>query len=440
MTRKIASLALVLVGLLAACSSNDQQDAVHVIKVDGEVGVVMEQYINRALDDAEATHAKAAVIELDTPGGYSTSMRDIVQRIERADVPVIVYVYPIGSRAASAGTFIAMSAHIAAMAPNTSIGAASAINSDGSDIEGTLGRKVENDAVAFIRGIAELRGRNADWAEDAVRNAVAVDQAEAVQLNVVNFVANDLDDLLRQADGMTIELHPGEPVTLSGLEAAPRVNVEMNLWERLLAIIANPTVASLLITFGFLGILIEIFAPGFGLPGILGTVAIILGFIGLQVLPVDTVGLILMALGLGLIASELFVPGGILGTAGIAVLALGSVIAFHDTPAEMRPPTWLIVALAAALATAFLFISALYARLRGREALAENLGIVGKTGTAKSELGPLGEVVIEGFSWSARLLGSDHADAGERLRVVSVDHNMVHVRKLDSPEVHAPGS
>ena len=400
----------------------------------------MERYVDRALDDAEATNAKAAVIELDTPGGYSSSMREIVQRIESADVPVIVYVWPIGARAASAGTFITMSAHIAVMAPNTSIGAASAINSDGSDIGGTLGRKVENDAVAFIRGIAELRGRNADWAEDAVRNAVAVDQTEAVKLNVVNFEAKDLDDLLRQAEGMTIELHPGEPVTLSGLEAAPRVNVEMNLWERLLEIIANPTVASLLITFGFLGILVELFAPGFGVPGIAGTVAIILGFLGLQVLPVDTVGLILMALGLGLIASELFVSGGILGVAGIIVLALGSVIAFRDTPSELRPPTWLIVALATAFVTAFLFISVLYARLRKREAQSEIRTVVGKTGTAKTELGPLGEVLVEGFGWQAQLLGSDHADVGERLRVVSADHNMIHVRKLEAPEAEAPGA
>ncbi|MGE0600449.1 MAG: nodulation protein NfeD [Dehalococcoidia bacterium] len=434
MTRRIVALALILAGLLASCSGNDQQNAVHVIKADGDIDVAMERYIDRALDDAESTHAKAAVIELDTPGGYSTSMRKIVQRIEAADVPVIVYVSPIGARAASAGTFITMSAHIAVMAPNTSIGAASAINSDGSDIEGTLGRKVENDAVAFIRGIAELRGRNADWAEDAVRNAVAVDQSEAVKLNVVNFEAKDLDDLLQQADGMTIDLHPGEPLTLSGLTTAPRVNVSMNLWEQLIAIIANPTIASLLITFGFLGILIELFAPGFGVPGIAGTVAIILGFLGLQVLPVDTVGLILMALGLGLIASELFVSGGFLGAAGVLVVALGSIIAFRDTPSELRPPTWLIVALAAALATAFLFVATLYARLRRREAQSEIRTVIGKTGTAKTRLGPLGEVVVEGYGWPAQLLGADHADPGERLRVVSADHNIIHVRKLDSPE------
>ena len=278
-------MALILVGLVAACGSDSNAGAVHVIKVNGTVGPIMERYIDRALGDAEKSDAKAAVIELDTPGGLSTSMREIVQRIEAAKVPVIVYVSPSGGRAASAGTFITMAGHIAAMAPNTSIGAASAINSEGSDIDGTLGRKVENDAVAFIRGIALLRGRNADWAEDAVRNAVAVDQADAVKLNVVDFVANDVDDLLRQSDGRTIELQPGVPMVLFGLETAPRENIEMTIWERLLDLIADPTVASLLITLGFLGIMIEVFSPGLGLPGISGAVAIMLGFLGFGVLP-----------------------------------------------------------------------------------------------------------------------------------------------------------
>ena len=163
--RRWFAVGLVTTGLLLACSGSDEKEAVHIITADGTVGPVMEQYLDRALDDAEDTHAKAAVIELDTPGGLDSSMRAIVRRVETSQVPVIVYVSPIGGRAASAGTFITMSGHVAAMAPNTSIGAASAINSDGSDIGGTLGTKIENDAVAFIRGIAELHGRNADWAE-----------------------------------------------------------------------------------------------------------------------------------------------------------------------------------------------------------------------------------------------------------------------------------
>lgn len=434
MRRRLLSVALVLVGLVAACGSDTNDGAVHIIKVNGTVGPIMERYLDRALGDAEKSDAKAAVIELDTPGGLSTSMREIVQRIEAAKVPVIVYVSPSGSRAASAGTFITMAGHIAAMAPNTSIGAASAINSDGSDIDGTLGRKVENDAVAFIRGIALLRGRNADWAEDAVRSAVAVDQAEAVQLNVVDFVANNVDDLLRQSDGRTIELQPGVPMVLSGLEAAPRVDVEMTVWERLLDLIADPTVASLLITLGFLGILIEVFSPGLGLPGISGAVAILLGFLGFGVLPVDTVGLALMGLGLALIAAELFVPGGILGTGGIITLILGGIIAFRDTPAELRPPMWLVIALGLALAISFVFVGSLIARLKKHEAISEGKIMVGKTGVVKTELTPLGNISIEGFPWQAQLLGSERAEPGERIRVVSADRTLLHVRKVESAE------
>ncbi|MCA9823011.1 MAG: nodulation protein NfeD, partial [Dehalococcoidia bacterium] len=314
---RVFAAVAVLGWLLAACSQETEPSAVHIIKTDGTVGPIMERYIDRALDNAEDSSALLAVIVLDTPGGLSSSMRQIVQRIEAADVPVAVYVSPIGSRAASAGTFITMSAHIAAMAPNTSIGAASAINSDGSDIDGTLAKKVENDAVAFIRGIALLRGRNADWAELAVRDAAAVDQDEAVRLNVVDFVANDIDDLLQQSEGRTFDLRPGITATLNGLPTAPRVTTEMTPWERFLGFLADPTVASLLISLGFIAILIEMGNPGLIVPGVAGAIAITLGFLGFGVLPVDTVGLVLIVLGLGMIAVELFVPGGILGIGGL---------------------------------------------------------------------------------------------------------------------------
>ena len=429
--RLAVSLVLVFAGMLVACSANAEEGAVHVIKVDGSVGPIMERYVDRALDDAEDSHAKAAVIELDTPGGLSSSMREIVQRIESSDVPVIVYVSPSGGRAASAGTFITMSGHVAAMAPNTSIGAASAINSDGSDIEGTLGRKVENDAVAFIRGIALLRGRNADWAEQAVRDAVAVDQEEAVRLHVVDFVATDVDDLLAQSEGRTVELRPGVTATLTGLAEAPRVDVEMTLWERLLDLLADPTVASLLITFGFLGILFERGAPGFGVPGVGGTIAIALGFLGLGVLPVETVGLALMALGLGLLVAEFFVPGGVLGACGAVALALGAIIAFRDTPSDLRPPLWLTSLLASIVVLGFGALTLAMARTRARELREGGAELVGQVGVAKTDMFPHGDIVIAGQGWRAELLGAERASAGERLRVVSADHRLLHVRKVD---------
>lgn len=361
--RRILALALIGLGLLAACSSREAPEgAVHVVRVTGVVGPIMERYIDRALDDAEAANARLVVFQLDTPGGLDSSMRKIVQRFGSASVPFAVYVSPIGARAASAGTFITMAAPIAAMAPNTSIGAAAAINADGSDIEGTLGKKIENDAVAYIRGIAELRGRNADWAEQAVREAIAADSAEAARLGVIDFVAADLDDFLRQAQGRTVTLRPGLTATLQGLADAPRVSVSMTPWERFLDFLADPTIASLLLSLGFLALVIELFSPGLGVPGVSGAIAIILGFLGFGLLPVDTAGLVLIGLGLALIAAEFFVTSGILGAAGGVAVVLGAIIAFRDTPADFRPPAWAFAAGGAALlAVVALLLIAIFA-------------------------------------------------------------------------------
>ena len=359
--------------LAAACSDDSPSGAVHVIEADGTIGPIMDRFLDRAISRAENSNAKLAVIRLDTPGGLNSSMREIVQRIERADVPVAVYVWPPGGRAASAGTFITMAGHIAAMAPSTSIGAASAINLDGSDIEGALGRKVENDAVAFIRGIAELRGRNADWAEEAVRDAVAVNQSEAVELNVVDFVANDIKDLLAQAEGRSFELRPGVSATLTGLDDAPRVSTGMTIWEKFLGYVADPTLASLLISIGVLAIIIEIGSPGLGIPGAIGVMFISLGFLGFGVLPVDAVGLVLLLLGIVLIISEMFVSGGVLGGIGTVAVILGTVIAFRDTPSDLRPPIWVFVVGAIALASALALVSLAGAWKIGRASCRERV-------------------------------------------------------------------
>jgi membrane-bound serine protease (ClpP class) len=281
--------------LAAACGGRPvPKDAVHVLDASGDVGPSMDTYIGRAIRDAETSQAKLVVIELDTPGGDLDSMRSIVQKIEASTVPVAVYVSPAGARAASAGTFITMAANIAAMAPSTNIGAASPINRNGSDIGGTLGTKVMNDAVAFIRSIADLRGRNADWAEQAVRNAVAVNSAEAVTLHVVDFQAASFDDLLKQSNGRTVTVGNGSKVTLTNLEDAPVVHTDKSAWEQFVDVISNPSLASILITLGFIGLIIEMSHPGLIAPGTLGAIAMVLGFLGLGELPVNGAGLALI--------------------------------------------------------------------------------------------------------------------------------------------------
>ncbi|MCE7929348.1 MAG: nodulation protein NfeD [Chloroflexi bacterium CFX7] len=427
--RRAVALLLLVAGLAAACGAATADEAVHVLTARGTVGPIMARYLDRGIDRAEANQAKLVVIQLDTPGGLDSSMREIIQRIQRSSVPVAVYVSPAGGRAASAGTFITMAGHFAAMAPNTSIGAASAVNADGSDIEGTLGKKVENDAVAYIRSIAELRGRNANWAEEAVREAVAATANRAVELDVVDFVAVDLDDLLSRIDGQTVELRPGASVQLQGLAEAPIVRTNMTGWERFLDFLANPTLASLLITLGFLGLIFELANPGLIFPGVAGVIAMVLGFIGFGVMPVDTAGLVLIALALVLFALELFVPsGGILGAGGVVALVLGGIIAFRDTPSEFQPSKILLGVLAFFIVGMFVSLAVGVARVRRMTGDIGTAALVGKVAVARTPLSPDGFVFIQGERWQASL-EEGAAQPGDRLRIVGAEGLRLKVQK-----------
>ncbi|MDZ7728473.1 MAG: NfeD family protein [Dehalococcoidia bacterium] len=356
-------------------------------------------------------------------------MESIVGRIVNADVPIAVYVSPETARAASAGTFITMAAHVAAMAPNTRIGAASAVNADGSDIEGALGRKIENDAVALIRALAEERGRNADWAEDAVRDAIADNADTALEQNVVDYVATDIDDLLAQAEGSTVELSGGVPVELRGLSEAPRVDNSMSAWERVLEVLANPTLASILISLGFLGLIFELSNPGLFLPGTAGAIAMILGFVGLGALQLETAGLVLIALALILFAIELFAPsGGILAGGGIVSLLIGGIIAFRNTPAEVQPNRIVLGILLVVVVGSFLSLAVGLARVRRMERPMGTDAMVGQVAVARTPLTPDGFVFMEGERWKAHL-DKGAAGAGERLRVTSVEGFTLQVTK-----------
>ncbi|MBH77018.1 MAG: peptidase [Dehalococcoidia bacterium] len=418
--RRTFLLVLITIGLTAACASDEPESgAIHLLSLDGGIGPITERYIDRGINKAENSAAKLIVIEIDTPGGFSSSMREIVQRIEASNVPIVVYVSPWGARAASAGTFVTMAAHIAVMAPNTSIGAAAAINADGSDIEGTLGKKVENDAVAFIRGIAELRGRNADWAEEAVREATAATQSEAVELNVVDFVAEDISVILQRIEGRTIELKPGVTVTLTGLLETEQVKTGMTVWERMLVHLANPTLATILISLGMLGLFLELSNPGAIFPGVAGVLAIAIGFLAMGVLPVDTIGLVLIGAGLAFLALELFVPsGGILAGGGVVGLVLGAIIAFRNTPTEFQPNYILVAILAVVLATVFISMAVGLARARKIPSQTGTEALVGKIAVVRTPLTPDGMVFIEGERWQAEI-AEGFAHEGEQVRVIS---------------------
>lgn len=320
--RPTALLAAALVALnLLACAPEDTRDAVHVAEVEGTVDTVLERYVDRVIDHAEDTDARLVVLIVDTPGGEIGAMKRIVGRIERARVPVITWVGPPGAQAVSAGTFIVMAGHVAAMAPGTSIGAASPVLGTGEDLPDTLGRKVEEDTVAFARGVAELHGRNPDWAEAAVRDAAAVSPQQALQLGVVDLVAPTLESLLAAAEGRPVALLGGVDRTVS-VAGAPFVENPITGFERFLRVVSNPVIVTILILLGLLGVVIEFFSPGLLLPGTVGVFALIVGFLGAGTLLPAEAALVLLVLAVLLLAAEFFVPGGILGVVGSMALLM----------------------------------------------------------------------------------------------------------------------
>ena len=400
--RLLFMAALLLAGLASACAQHTStQGAVHVLTANSDVNPVMENYIDRGISDAEQSNAKAVVIKIDTPGGLSTSMDNIIQRIQSSKVPVIVYVSPSGGRAASAGTFITMAGHVAAMAPGTEIGAAHPIDASGNDIGGTLGTKVENDAAAKARAIAEAHGRNADWAEAAVRQSVSAPVSEAVSKHVVDYQATNVDDLLRQADGRTVTVD-NQPVTLAGLESAPRVTNDMTLVERFLLILSDPNIAFLLLSLGGLGLMIELIHPGVFFPGVFGAIALILAYFSLGTLPVNWAGVALIALAFVLFVAEVYVAGfGALGIGGVVSLIAGGMLLTSSSNPEFQVSRWLVIAVGVVCAAFFAMVVTTLIKARR---LPNALGIetmIGKRAIARSDLAPEGFVFIMGERWRA---------------------------------------
>ncbi len=421
--------AILLGGLAIACApSVDERAAIHVLTADALVNPVLERYIDRGIDEAERTDARAVVIRLDTPGGLSSSMEDIVQRIQSSKVPVIVYVWPAGGKAASAGTFITMSAHVAAMAPGTRIGAAHPIAATGGDIGGTLGEKVENDAAAYARSIAEERGRNQVWAEDAVRDSVSASASEAVDANVVDFVAEDLDELLRRSEGRTMRL-AGEDVTLTGLTDAPRAYNGMTIFERILLVLSDPNIALLLLSLGGLGLLIELFAPGIALPGIAGTIALILAFFSLGTLPVNWAGVILILLAFTLFAAEAFAAGtGVFGAGGVVAFIIGGLILTTSDQPEFQVSRWLLAGIGLVLAAFFITLAGAIIRMRRLPSFTGSAALIGQRATARSYLNPDGIIFVRGERWKA-IAEDAPIHEGERVEVVAAKGLTLTVRR-----------
>jgi len=371
-------------------------------------------------------------VRLDTPGGLITSMNGIVKRILSSEVPIIVYVSPSGGQAASAGTFITMAAHVAAMAPATRLGAAHPVDSSGEEIQGPLNDKITNDAAAQIKALAKLRGHNEEWAESAVRDSIAANDDEAVDLNVVDLTASDLDSLLADIDGRTVTLDSGLRVTLQTADAEVVFN-DMNFIERFLDLIADPNIALLLLSLGTLALFIELVQPGAIFPGVFGVIALVIGFFALSVLPFNWAGVALIVIAFVLFGLELFVPShGILGIGGAVALVLGGLLLTSGNPPEFQVSRWLVISLAAAMGTMVLFVLVNILRIRSMPAQVGIETVIGRSAVTRSALDPTGFVFIDGEYWSAEC-EEGTVQPGERVVITEV-HGLKLKVKRQQPE------
>jgi membrane-bound serine protease (ClpP class) len=406
-----------------------QGNFIYLLKVDGVINPASAGYIIKGIEKAEQEGASCLVIEMDTPGGLMESMRSIVKRILTAQVPIIVYVAPSGSRAGSAGVFITLAAHIGAMAPGTNIGAAHPVQMGEKEMNKEMEEKILNDTVAYIRTIAKQRGKNEQWAEKAVRESVSAKEDEALKLGIIDLVSPNLEDLVSKVDGRRIELSSGNVVTLKvkGLDIK---TFKMSFRHQFLSIISNPSIAYILLMLGFYGLLYELANPGAILPGVIGGICLILAFFAFQMLPVNYAGVALILLGVILFIAEVKITSyGMLSVAGVISLLLGSIMLI-DSPAEFLRISFVNVILPVVLVTAafFLFALIMIVRAHRRRPTTGREGLVGGLGVAKTDLKPEGVVEIRGELWNAE--AEETIKAGEKIQVETIEGMKVKVKKI----------
>jgi len=405
--------------------------SIEVLTVKGTINPVLTDYISRGIDRAQGTGAQAVIIQMDTPGGLDTAMRDIIQDIVNARIPVVVFVAPAGARAASAGAYITLAAHIAVMAPNTAIGAATPIQLGGEGevkVSDELKQKILNDAVAYIRDIAKSHGRNADWAEKAVREGVSATSQEALNLKVIDMIAPDLNTLIAQLNGRQVTMLDGRVVTLNTGNAVVNY-IKMRPIETFLYAIADPNIAFLLLSLASLGIMIEIFNPGLIFPGVLGAICGVLAFYALGQLPVNIAGILLIVLAIGFFIGEaLTATFGIFTAGGVTALVMGSLILFQGASPVFRVDPWLIAIVTILFASVFAFVINRVIRAHRRQAATGREELIGKKAVVKVALNPEGTVFFKGERWTA-ISNQGRIEPGQEVIITSVDGLILHVTK-----------
>jgi membrane-bound serine protease (ClpP class) len=418
----IVILALVLLGAhVVAAETSD----IYIIRIADAISPGTSEFIKSGIKTAEDNGAACIIIELDTPGGLAESMRQIVQKILASRVPVVVFVSPSGARAASAGVMITMAADVAAMAPGTNIGAAHPVGAGGQDIDGKMSEKVINDMVAQAKSVAEKRGRNADWVEDAIRESVSVTETEALKENIIDLIAQDTEDLIRQLNGREIK----DRGTLK-LDQVNKIVLEETLRSKILRTISNPNIAYILMMVGLAGLYFELSHPGAIFPGVIGGIALILAFFAMQTLPVNYAGILLIVLAIIFFIMEMKITSyGLLSIAGIVSLLLGSMMLFEGDSPEMQLSLQVLLPTIILISGFFVGVASLVFRAQVSKPATGAGGLVGEIGIVKKALSPEGKVFVHGELWHAR--AKEPLDENVKVRVVKVVNLILEVESVD---------
>ncbi len=425
----IFSFFLIFSSIFIIQGKTQDKAPIFTIEVDGIINPPTAKFIIDSIDEAAKEGGQCLIIQLDTPGGLMESMRLIVKKILTSNIPVIVYVSPKGARAASAGVFITMAAHIAAMAPGTHIGAAHPVTlgAEGKESK-TMTDKIVNDTVSNIKSIAKTRGRNVDWAEKAVRKSVSATEEEALKLNVVDLISLDLQDLLTKIDGRVVKID-GSSRTLLTKGMQPR-SLQMSWRDKLLDVISNPQIAYYLLMLGGMGIFFELSNPGAILPGVVGGIFLILAFYALHVLPVNYAGLALILFAIILFIAEIkVVSHGLLAVGGVISLLLGSLMLFQSPAEYMRISLSVIIPAVLVTSSFFIFAATMAIRARLTKPTTGMEGLIGETGTASTPIAPEGKVAIHGEIWD--VVSDQNIERGEKVQVFGVVNLKLKVKKIE---------
>jgi membrane-bound serine protease (ClpP class) len=410
-------LALMIHPLLGEAGNEEGKPVVFLLDINGTINPALSDYISKGIEKAESKKAACVIIRMDTPGGVLSTTKTIIKDMVNAKLPIVVYVAPSGSSAASAGALITVCSDIAAMAPGTNIGAAHPVSGGGQEIDATMSEKIMNDMTAYIRGIVMSKGRNAEWPEKAIRESVSITAKEALDLKVIDLMADSIPDLLQKLNGRKIEKENHEYVL--NTQDATIERVIPGLRFKILDVIANPNIAYILMMVGGLGIMMELFNPGLVFPGVAGGICLLLSFFALQVLPVNYVGILLIILSIILFILEIKVQSfGLFSIGGIISLTLGSVMLFDSSESAMRVSWSVIVPTVLAISAFFIFVLGLVIRAWMHKPRTGQQGLLGEVGVAVTDIDPTGKVLVHGEYWNAR--SEVRIPKGENVRVTKV--------------------